>query len=97
MKREKLQKLSAEEKTRLLNLHRKERDGKLRDKLKYILLLDKGWSYVQISEALFLDDETLRNYTEKYNQGQIEALLKNLYTGRDSKLNKIKYFLWNII
>jgi transposase len=88
MKREKLQKLSSEEKTRLLNLHRKERNGKLRDKLKCILLLDKGWSYAQISEALFLDDETLRSYSEKYNQGQVEYLLKNLYTGRDSKLNK---------
>ena len=69
-------------------MHRKERDGKSRDKIKCILLLDKGWSYNQITEALFLDYDTLRNYTEKYNQGNIDHLLENLYNGRPAKLSK---------
>lgn len=73
MIREKLQKLSVEEKAVLLKSHRQEKDGKLRDKIKCILLLDKGWSYEKISEALFLDDETLRDYADRYNKGKLWA------------------------
>lgn len=45
-----------------IKTHRLTRDGRLRDQLKSILLLDQGWSYEQIAQALFLDDQTIRNY-----------------------------------
>lgn len=32
------------------------------DRIKAILLLDSGWSYDKVAEALLLDDQTVRNY-----------------------------------
>jgi transposase len=79
--------LSPEERADFLKSHRKERDGKIKDKIKAILLLDKGWSYNQIAEALFLDDQTLRNYKETYDKNKSKGLLETNYKGRISKLS----------
>lgn len=61
------------------------------DRIKFILLAHDGWSYAQIAEALFLDDQTLRNYLEQYKNEGIESLLNFNYTGRPSKLSKKEY------
>ncbi|MDR0624925.1 MAG: helix-turn-helix domain-containing protein, partial [Holosporales bacterium] len=39
--------------------HRKEKDRSSADRIKAVLLADKGWSYRQIAEALFLDEDTI--------------------------------------
>lgn len=31
--------------------HRKERDGRVQDRIKAVLFADKGWMYVQIAEG----------------------------------------------
>lgn len=42
--------------------HRHERDKRLCDRIKSILLLDEGWTYLQVAHALLLDDDTIRRY-----------------------------------
>lgn len=46
--------LSDEERVQLRALHKRELDGKVRDRIKAILLFDKGWSITSIAEALQL-------------------------------------------
>jgi DNA-binding NarL/FixJ family response regulator len=53
--------------------HRHERDKRLCDRIKTILLLDKGWTYEAIAEALLLDDDTIRRYDKTYLEGGKEA------------------------
>lgn len=70
----------------MIKTHRLTRDGRLRDRLKSILLLDQGWSYEKIAQALFLDDQTVRNYDQSYRDHKKEGLLNLKYIGRPAKL-----------
>jgi len=58
--------LDDEERTKLRIQHKKERDGKIRDRIKAILLYDKGWTPQQIAEALLISDEAVRNHIDEY-------------------------------
>lgn len=49
--------LTSEEKETLRKQHRRERDRRVADRIKAVLLSDKGWSYRHIAEALMLDEE----------------------------------------
>lgn len=77
--------LSSDERTSLLQLHRSEKDGKAKDRMKAILLADDGWSYRQIARALFIDEETVRRHIHDYQQSQ---KLRNTSGGSASKLNR---------
>ena len=79
-------KLTKSQVKRLRLLHKKQRDCRAADKIKAVVLLGTGWSLPEISEALLLDTETLRNYVAKYREGKIEGVLKLNYTGRKSRL-----------
>jgi transposase len=57
------------------------------DRIKVILLLDKGWTYQKISEALFIDDGTIANYRRRYKEGGIEELLDDHYQGGTHKIS----------
>ena len=46
--------------------HRKERDGRVKDRIKAVLLRDKGYSYEEIAEVLFLSDEGVRRQIADY-------------------------------
>jgi hypothetical protein len=46
--------------------HRKERDRRVADRIKDVLLADKGWSYVHIAEVLILDEETISRHIDEY-------------------------------
>ena len=83
--------LSSEERKSFIRSHKLEKDGRKRDRLKFILLFDDGWNYTQISEALFLDDQTLRNYWKEYKSGGINSLLSFYYKGRPCKLSEQEY------
>ena len=78
--------LTPSERQDLIKAHRVTRDGRLRDRLKTILWLDQGWSYEKIAQALFLDDQTVRNYDQAYRDHKKEGLLDLKYTGRPAKL-----------
>lgn len=58
--------LDDKERTRLRIQHKQERDGRIRDRIKAVLLYDKGWSFQQIAEALLLSDEAIRNHIDEY-------------------------------
>lgn len=67
--------LTLSEQTEIKQLHRGCKQRKHADKLKAILLLDKGLSCVQVGEILLLDDDTVRTYRNRYlNQGAASLL-----------------------
>ena len=80
--------LTQNEKDILKARHRQERDKRLCDRIKSILLLDEGWTYPQVAHALLLDDDTIRRYYKTYSEGGKEALLNLNYTGKACRLNQ---------
>jgi len=68
----------------LLKLHRRERDGRVKDRIKVVLLRDDGWSYESIAEALFLSEEGVRQQLNDYLKSE---KLKPENGGSDSFLN----------
>jgi predicted ArsR family transcriptional regulator len=58
--------LSTAEKEELKKRHRKERDGRVRDRIKAVLAYNDGHSYVEIARILLLDDETIHRHIEEY-------------------------------
>lgn len=69
---------------------KKEKDSKLNDRIKCILLLDEGHTYETISKFLFLDNSTIGRYRSTYLEGGIEALIRLGYKGRFTQLSKIQ-------
>ena len=80
--------LTEEQKKELLSELRREKNRKYADRIRTILLLDKGKSAAKISEYLFLDEGTVRNYKNHYKQGSIKGLLNDYHTGRSSYLSE---------
>ena len=80
--------LTIQERQLLLSEHKKENDGKTKDRYKVILLLDQGWSYQKIAEALFLNGNTARRYFEAYTEGGIDNLILLKYKGHPSQLSE---------
>lgn len=60
--------LALHERNDLLARHRRERDGRVKDRMKAVLLRDDGWSYDRIAEALFLTGEGVRQQVEDYQK-----------------------------
>lgn len=58
--------LSDQEREHLKNLHRIERDKRICDRIKAVLLRDKGWSYSQIADALLLSDDAVQKHVQDY-------------------------------
>ena len=59
-------KLSQKELATLIACHRKERNGKVRDRIKAVLAYDEGYSYSEIVRILLLDNETIRRHIKDY-------------------------------
>jgi transposase len=60
--------LSDAEHAQLKIQHRHERDGRIRDRIKAVLLFDKGWSIASIAEALLLSDDAIREHINEYRE-----------------------------
>ena len=60
--------LTVEDRESLRRRHRSEKDGRTRDRIKAVLLADKGWSFKAIAEVLLLDEETISKYVEAYTE-----------------------------
>src|ERR1700728_2406183 len=76
--------LTSKERGQLIVRHRKERDGRIRDRIKAVLAHDDGYSYSEIAKILLLDDETIRRHIDDY---QREQKLSTYNGGSDSKLS----------
>ena len=68
--------LNKSERASLEALQRIEKDRRLSDRVRMILLLDSGWSYEKIATAFFLDRTTVRRYYQIYTQSGKEGLVK---------------------
>ena len=80
--------LSESEKDELIQEHQLTRDGKIRDKIKAILMLDQGYNCLEIAKILLLDEKTIRRWKDKYKAEQtISDFLVNNCTGYDGKLS----------
>ncbi|MGZ3632998.1 MAG: IS630 family transposase [Parachlamydiaceae bacterium] len=75
------------ERARLTIHHKQERDGRIRDRIKAVLLHDKGWSLRQIAEALLISDEAVRNHIQDY---EIARKLCPKSGGSQSKLSSMQ-------
>jgi transposase len=71
----------------LKTAHRGCRDKRLADRIKSVVLLGTGWTVSEIAEALLLDEDTVRTYSEKYRQGGLNALLTMRHKGSVPKLD----------
>lgn len=58
--------LTDEERAQLRAQHKHERDKRVCDRIKAVLLYDKGWSFAQIAEALLLSEDAVRHYFNEY-------------------------------
>lgn len=90
--------LTPEELLDLRLRHRKEKDGRTRDRIKAVLLLHKGWSYKQISEALFLDEETISNHVSEYREERKLRIVTGgiTHSNRGSEASSFKSYVRKI-
>jgi transposase len=75
--------LTSKEREKLIQRHRKERDGRIRDRIKAVLAYDDGYNYAEIAHILLLDDETIRRHISDYVR---EKKLSTANGGSNSKL-----------
>lgn len=78
--------LTSSQRSELLSHHKTERMRRFADRIKAILLLDSGWTYEEVAEALFLDDSTIRRYEAAYLTEGVGGLVKDAYKGGVLKL-----------
>jgi transposase len=64
--------------------HRLERDGRVRDRIKAILLYNDGWPPPKIAKVLMIDESTVRRHLEEYEENH---KLKPENGGSQSKLS----------
>lgn len=62
--------LEPTERENLITRHKNTRDKREADRIKLVLLVDDGWSYVQITKALFIDESTVCRHLEAYTSDQ---------------------------
>jgi transposase len=77
--------LTDEEKAYLKALHKKESNGKVRDRIKAVLLYDKGWAFLEIADALLLSEEAVRHHFSEYKSSK---KLKPESGGSEEKLSR---------
>lgn len=79
--------LSENEKIQLRKQHKHERDKRICDRIKAVLLFDEGWNLKQIAHVLLLDDETIRIHIQDYKNAY---KLKADHKGSFSKLDPMQ-------
>ena len=65
--------------------HRQEKNRRVADRIKAVLLSDKGWTYRQIAEALLIDEQTIGRHVDEYREHKKLRLVSG---GSKGKLNK---------
>ena len=79
--------LSEQEKATLKEMHLDVREKRLADRIKTILLLDKGFTYLEITRILLIDEDSIRRHERRYQEGGVENLLILNYKGYEGKLS----------
>ena len=60
------------------------------DRIKAILFLNEGFSYVQTAKLLMLDDITIRRYEKQFESVGVDGLIECHYFGRHGALTKVQ-------
>lgn len=79
--------LTQEQIAEIRHLHSKCPVKRFADKLKALLLLNKGLSCMEVGEILLLDDDTVRKYRNQYLSQGAESLLSDNNKGSQAYLN----------
>ena len=79
--------LSSGQTIKLRAAHRRAKKKRDADRIKAIVLLSQGWTYVQVAQALLIDEETIRNYLKRFIDSGLKGLLADNYKGKESKLS----------
>ncbi len=79
--------LTTEQIIKLKEQHKATRDKKVCDRIKAVLLINKGYNYNEIAEILLLDDTTIRRHIAEYLE---QEKLNNNHNGYNGKLTKIQ-------
>ncbi len=66
--------LTEKEKQKLEKRHRTERDRRVADRIKAVLLHNEGWTQVEIAQALRIRPETVHDHLDEYNR--LRSLLR---------------------
>ena len=80
--------LSKHEIKSLIALHKTLKNKNDADKIKCLILWGKGWSWLQIKEALLISEHYISNVINEYKIGKINKVLKNNHTGNNFKMTK---------
>lgn len=80
--------LTSEEKKEIERLHRLCKERRFADRLKAVLLLDDGFSCVQVGRILLLDDDTIRGYANQYLSHGAESLISDNNNGTSPYLKQ---------
>ncbi len=80
--------LTAREISILEEAHRAAQQKKEADRIKTILLLNEGFSYITIAHILRLDDTTVRRYFKEFKSTGIDGLLESHYHGSSGFLSQ---------
>jgi len=80
--------LTKKQREELKFCHRIEDKLRYGDRIKAVLLLDAGWSYSEIAEALLLDEKSIRNYKKLYEENGVERLCDDNFRGGLSFLSE---------
>ena len=79
----------AKEEIKILEkLVKKEKNPKLRDRLRGILLLKKNYKHSEVAEILGVTERTLYNWKKRYNQSGYNGLKTNPIPGRNTILDE---------
>lgn len=62
--------LTPDQKQALETLHDQTRDGRVRDRIKAVLLTSEGWTTAMISQALRIHESTVRNHLADYTMSE---------------------------
>jgi len=80
--------LNKDELADLRRSHKLERDKRAAYKINAVILLGIGWTLEQVKEALLLDEETLRSYVKKFQDGGLPELLDLKHKGSEPHLSE---------
>ncbi len=84
-------KISSDDLESLKQLHKKEKNKRRADRIKMILLLNKGFSQKEVSELLLLDEDTITTWKNKFqNRTDNESWLSDNYVPYFGKLSIIE-------
>lgn len=81
-------KLTDIERNRLVEIHRNLRDKRVADRIKAIILLDKGYSIQETSKILLIDNDTITKIIKKYLNGGYDELIIDHYKPYSGRLTE---------